>query len=245
VDATACPSDFSLDDLELHGPAGATHLAGCARCADRRARRAVLEAEFRGPMADQVWAAVRRAGPGRARGHRRALLGGVAAACLAALVVVGLRRAPERAYTGVKGGVGLEVVCRRDGRLFHLEAGQPVQRGDQLRFRPLGVPPGARHLVLGSVDGSGRFAPFYPADVSRESVPLPAAGEPLPGAVTLDDAGGPERLLLVVSPAPLAAAAVAAVAERAAATGEVPSSIAGVPVAGRWLVFPRPARTGR
>jgi hypothetical protein len=246
---TRCPSDFSLDDLELHGPATtlAAHLAGCARCATRRQQRASLAAEFRNTAADAVWAAVQlRTAPGARR--RSVKLGLLALAAAAGLVLVaGLSlRPPVRdrevesvAYVGIKGRPGLDIVCRRQTRTFRLEPGQPLQPGDELRFRAVGTPPDARYLVLGSVDGTGRFAPFYPNDMGQPSVPLPPPEQALPGGVTIDEAPGPERLLLVVSDRPVSARAVARAAEAGAATGRFPAIIDGVAVASRWLPLPK------
>jgi hypothetical protein len=240
--AIRCPSDFSLDDAELHGPvpALAAHLAGCARCTTRRQQRATLAAEFLGADADAMWAAVKR----RTGGARIARLGLPGIAAAAALVLVaGLALRPavheREGYVGVKGAPGLDIICRRQARTFPLDPGQALRPGDELRFRPLGTPPDARYAVLGSVDGTGRFAPFYPPDLEQPSVPLPAPGSALPGGVTIDEAPGPERLLLVVSSQPLSARAVARAAEASAATGRFPAQIDAVPVTSRWLVLPK------
>jgi hypothetical protein len=241
--ATRCPSDFSLDDAELHGPAAtvAAHLAGCARCIHRRQRRAALAEEFRGPTADAVWTAVqRRTAAGRLTA-KPGLLGLAAAATLVLVAGVVLQPSAQdqEAYLGVKGAPGLDVFCRRQGNTFRLDPGQALQQGDELRFRAFGASPGARYVVLGSVDGTGRFAPFYPGDLGQPSVPLPPADMALPGGVTIDEAPGPERVLLVVSSQPLSARAVARAAEAGAATGQFPREIDGVAVTSRWLVLPK------
>ena len=146
---------------------------------------------------------------------------------------------------GDQGGPSVEIICRRGAETAPLAAGSPLAPGDELRFRPLASPPGARYLVIGSVDGSGRFAPFYPARADGQSVPLPPSGAPLPGGIRIDAMPGPERLVVLWSAAPLPAAAVAPVAEAAARRLERIPEIAGVTVTSAWQLFPKDARAER
>ena len=70
--------------------------------------------------------------------------------------------------------------------------------------------PDQRYVTVGSVDGTGRFSPFYPANLDGHSVTLPALGQPLGPPIVLDAAPGPERIVVVRSARPLSVAAVAA-----------------------------------
>ena len=239
-----CPSDFTLDDLEIHGgvapPEIAAHLASCPRCGARRTARVARQAEFRAEMAPVVWPAIESR---TARLRRRWLVFGLPAlAAAAAIVIVAGTGREQRGYVGVKGGPSVEIVCRRGAQTFVLDPGQPLAPGDELRFRPLGSPAAARYLLLGSVDGGGRYTPFYPARAAEESVPLPPPGEPLPGGIRIDDAPGPERLLGIWSPHPITAAAAAPVAEAEAARLGPIRALAGVEVTSAWLVLSKVKR---
>jgi hypothetical protein len=64
------------------------------------------------------------------------------------------------------------------------------------------------------VDGSGQLARFYPMDGQGCSVPLPAAGEAIDGSIVIDDAPGPERLVILISHQPLCWPAVGDAARR-------------------------------
>ena len=117
--------------------------------------------------------------------------------------------------------------------------GGALAPGDELRFRPQAAPDDARYLLVGSVDGTGRYTPFYPEQPAGLSVPLPPAGEILPGGIRIDGAPGPERLLTVWSSKSIAVAAVAPVAETAATHLDRIAEIAGVPVTSHWQVLPK------
>ena len=242
-----CPSDFSLDDLELHGgtapPEVAAHVAACARCRARGAARVARKEEFRAEMAPAVWRAIESRVPARPWWRQRWAMPALATAALAAvLIVVRSGRGPEGYVRGIKGAPSVEIICRRGAETAPLAPGTPLAPGDELRFRPLVSPPGARYVVIGSVDGSGRFAPFYPARADAESVPLPPSGAPLPGGIRIDATPGPERLLALWSAAPVPAAAVAPVAEAAAGRLEGIKEIAGVAVTSAWQLLPKDAR---
>jgi len=247
-----CPSDFSLDDLELHGgtapPEVTAHVAGCARCRARGAARVARQEEFRAEMAPAVWRAIEARVSARPWWRQawlpRWTVPALATAAVAAvLVVMRPGREPgaggQGTYVGTKGGPSVEIICRRGAETAPLAAGTPLAPGDELRFRPLASPPGARYVVIGSVDGSGRFAPFYPPRADGESVPLPPSGAPLPGGIRIDATPGPERLVVLWSAAPLPAAAVAPAAEAAAGRLARIPEIAGVAVTSAWQVLPK------
>jgi hypothetical protein len=134
--------------------------------------------------------------------------------------------------------VAIEAYCRREGRTWMLAAHDRVRAGDELRFRLRGAP-AARFVAVGSVDGSGRFSPFYPDALTAESVPRPAGEGLLPGGITIDDAPGPERVFAVLSPRPIPGSAVGAAAEALASKQAPAGAIAGVEVASAWLVLPK------
>jgi hypothetical protein len=237
-----CPSDFSLDDLEIHGggasPELAAHVAGCDRCRTRGAARVARQEEFRAEMSPAVWRAIERRVSGRPWWRRSWVVPALALAAVAPVVVV-LGTGDQVAYVGTKGAPSVDIICRRGAETASLAAGAPVAPGDELRFRPLASPPDARYLMIGSVDGSGRFAPFYPARADGESVPLPPPGAPLPGGIRIDATPGPERLVVLWSVAPVPAAAVAPVAEAAAERLAPIPEIAGVAVTSAWQLLPK------
>jgi hypothetical protein len=245
-----CPSDFALDDLELHGGAGSAdltaHLVGCGRCATRLRERARLREDYQPLPAARLLAAARESERQQTSRRRWRLSFGLpltlAGAC--ALVFMVLRTsaplpAPSQVVVLPKGAYGLDVFFRRGGEISVLAPGQAIAPRDELRFRVRAVPKDVGYITLGSIDGRGSFSPFYPASLDAMALALPAAGDPLPGAITLDDQPGPERLFFVMSPSPLRAADVARFAESSAAATAPATSIAGVPVHSGWLVLPK------
>jgi hypothetical protein len=236
-----CPSDFTLDDLEIHGgvapPEIAAHVSSCPRCAARRTARLARKEEFRAEMAPAVWRAIERERP-RDR-WRKWWFYPALAATIGVAVVLARPRWDRGQYVGTKGGPSVEIVCRRGAQVLRIGPGEALAPGDELRFRPQGAPADARYLVVGSVDGSGRYTSFYPAAFDGVSVPLPPAGEILPGGIRIDAAPGPERLLTLWSAQPITAAAVAPVAEAAAADLGRITEIAHVPVTSQWQVMPK------
>jgi hypothetical protein len=91
-----------------------------------------------------------------------------------------------------------------------VEPGAPLSAGDRLRFE---VFTSWRHgeVAVISVDTAGTISPLVPATGATIAV---EGGERvlLDGAVELDDTTGPERILLVACPRPLAVPAVLAAA---------------------------------
>jgi hypothetical protein len=247
----ACLSDFAIDDHELHGgapPGAVAPLEGCRSCQARVAERRARVAEFQDRWSAGTW---ERVTASRARATRRrgwALLSGVTvlgAAAASWVLLIGAPSRVRRAGTDVvvpKGASVAEVVCRRRGETFPLGDGDEVRPGDELRFRVLGADARGAYVQVGSVDGSGAYASFYPPGEGDVSVERPAAGQPLPESIRLDDAPGPERVLVVLSETPLPVSEVRAAALAHAARAERIDRIGAAPVTSAWLVFPkRPA----
>ena len=209
----ACPSDYALDAFELAGrPAGhplRDHLAACVRCQDRLQERGRVQEAFRREVFPATVEAVVRAGtaarPTRGfwRGFAWPLAVGAAAALLLVVGVwIGSRHdtlSPD-AGIGIKGPPAVQVFCKRGERVLPLRNGDPVQAGDRLRFVVGLSEPG--YLRILSVDDRGAVTSFYPLE-GADPVELPAGRQELPGSTRLDDSPGPERLLVLLSDAPL------------------------------------------
>jgi hypothetical protein len=248
--AIECPSEFALDDRAIHGwrdPAIDRHLAECRRCEARLAARAAEREAFDAGAA-ALWTRIAAAGhearATRVRGplarlRLPALILGVGAA---ALLLIARPSEPRRgAYVSPKGQAPIEIICRRGDTAFRLAPGDEVAPGDELRFRPLPVWPDGRFIQLGSVDGTGRYTPFYPSGAGAPSLPVPPGGEALAGSIRLDDAPGPERVFVVLSAAPLSETAVAEAAVAQATSGATVDRIQGAPVRTAWIVLPKRA----
>jgi hypothetical protein len=246
--AIECPSQFALDDREIHGgrdPAIDRHLAECRRCEARLGARAAEKVAFDAGAA-ALWTRIAAAGQeARAKQGRwrlasvrlPALIVGVGVGAAALFVVARPFELRRSAYVAPKGQASVEIICRRGDAVFRLAPGDDVAPGDELRFRPLPVWPGGRFIQLGTVDGTGRYTPFYPSDAGAPSVPVPPGAEALAGSIRLDDAPGPERVFVVLSPAPLSETAVAEVAMAQATSGATVDRIQGAPVHTAWIVL--------
>jgi hypothetical protein len=243
-----CLSEFALDDREIHGPAAPAveaHVAACPSCRARLAERAACVAEFEQELAAPTWTRIaaqrgtrRRRLPGL--GPFLAALGAAAASVLLFIEVGPGHRAVPLGSTP-KGSALVEIVCRRGAQAFRIGPGDAVAPGDALRFLPLPIWSEARYIQVGSVDGTGAYAPFYPPADDGLSVALPARGAPLEGSIRLDGAPGPERLLVVLSAAPLAARDVARAAVAHAAGADRFDRIGGAKVVSSWIVLPKRA----
>jgi hypothetical protein len=248
----SCLSELALDDHEIHGgtdPATEAHLQSCAACQARRVARRAAAAEFQATSAAPIWTRIsaRRREELAARRRRWGLALGLSAlgAAAASLLLVGSGRNHARSddLAGSdptpKGNALVQIVCQRGDRTFPVGAGDEVAAGDTLRFLPLPIWSAARYIQVGSVDGTGAYAPFYPSSGEGVSVPLPARGNPLDGSIRLDAAPGPERLFVVLSERPLAARDVRQAAEAHAARGERVDRIAGASVKSGWIALPK------
>ena len=203
-----CPSDFDLDLVHLHAGAAPEikrHAAGCAACQRSLTERRHIADEFRVNLAPRTEGAVLRGAYRRSWSLRRlAPLFALSAVGLTLALLVPRRFAPS--YEGLKGNAPtVEVFCRRSNNaIVILESGDTVAAGDALRFLPR-MPPSSpyRFIMIGSVDGNGQASLFYPEHETEDSVPLPPAGEVLPGAEILDAALGPEHITAIFSDRPL------------------------------------------
>jgi hypothetical protein len=240
-----CPSEFALDDHEIHGraaPAEGSHVAACPSCRARLAERAARMVEFEAELAAPTWTRI-----AAARGARRRrvapwlVLATLGAGAASVLLFVGVGLGDRVAPSGPtpKGSAPAEIVCRRGARTFVIGPGDAVAPGDALRFLPLPIWSEARYIQVGSVDGTGTYAPFYPPSDDGLSVALPAPGVPLEGSIRLDGSPGPERLLVLLSAAPLAVRDVARAALAHAAAADRIDRIGGAKVVSAWIVLPK------
>ena len=193
-----CLSDFALDRFttgDLDPPTEreriSQHLAGCERCQARRAENAAVVAptfDFRGIT------------PAKRRPGWRFHAGWLAPMAAAAIALLIPWRSPEVRSKG--GGWQLGVVAQYpNGRVVGISPGTALSPGDHLRFE-VGAPVDAFVSVI-SLDATGAVTPFVPASGTTVAV---HAGQRrlLDGAVRLDDSLGPERLLLLACPRPVA-----------------------------------------
>jgi hypothetical protein len=236
----ACPSTFALDDAEIHGGAVAAvvarHLDGCERCRTRSGRRSALGDRFDGALAAPLW---RRVDGARHHAQRRRWWLGLGAPALAAaaLAVVLVAR-PGDGYRATKGDLTVEVAARRAGAVFAVDGATDVSPGDELQFTVRTAAPATeRYVLIGSVDGTGKFSPFYPPSLDGRSVPVPPAGTPLSPPVVLDDAPGPERVAVVLSERPLDARLLAPLLQARAAASELAVPLHAGETAVRWIVL--------
>jgi hypothetical protein len=238
----ACPSTFALDDMESRGVAPddrtARHVDTCARCRERAAGRARLRQRFERDVRAPLWARITAAPPSPA--WRSPLWFACAAAAGLAAVLIAIAGPARERYTGAKGQATVEVLGRRQGQVFAFEAGTAARPGDELQFSVRASRSDERYVLIGSVDGTGRFSPFYPSALDGRSVPVPRRGEPLAPPIVLDGGPGPERILVALSAEPLSVRALAPLAERGAAAGESSLAVPGAgPVTVRWFVLPK------
>jgi hypothetical protein len=191
-----CLSDLVLDRLRLEQLDDAAkrervsaHLAGCDRC---RSRLAAIGAVVAPPF-DFGEVDVGQPPATSLGWRRRALWLAPALAVAAAMaVLVPWKSSGERS----KGGgwqLGL-VVQHPSGRVAPVFQGQALAPGDRLRFE-VSAPTDAFVSVI-SLDAKSAVTPFVPATGTTVAV---RAGKRqlLEGAVRLDDAIGPERLMLL------------------------------------------------
>lgn len=234
----ACPSTFALDDAEIHGgaltDAVARHLADCDRCRARNAQRDRLAHRFDGALAAPLWSRV----DGARHRSRRRWWWGLAAPALAGLAAIVLLARPGTSYRATKGDVTVEVAGRRAGAVFAVDGVTEVSPGDELQFTVRSARATTEPYVLvGSVDGTGRFSPFYPGSLEGGSVPLPSGGAPLAPPVVLDEAPGPERIVVVLSERPLDVRTLAPLVEARAAASDLNGALGAGETSVRWIVL--------
>jgi hypothetical protein len=227
----ACLSDLTLDRLalgeisDLQRAPLLAHLSACPAC--EGAQRALAaerdgfarEVDVPALAADALARAARAPAVSWLRRLRLALtVTAAAAAAAAALLLVpwpGGTLAPDPGQTlRRKGDLSLAVFVKHaeaegDG-LLHM--GEPLHPGDRLRFQVNSDRDG--HLVVLSVDAAAKVSVFYPR--SGESAAVHAGGRGLlPDAIELDGTLGPEVIVALRCPSPLAPQLAAAAARRA------------------------------
>ena len=212
-----CLSDFALDRWRMaelpasDRVAAFSHLAECRRC--RRRERALAEYELPALNVVAMWRARRPT-------HRRwlwdwlvPLVAPSAALALGVLLLVALKQPGEAERT--KGAAWwLGVIARHpDGVIERVAPHGSLQPGDRLRFEVQGDGSDG-HVAVISLDSSGAVTAFVPPD--GQLLPVSAGRKRLlEGAVALDGALGPERIVSVVCPGPLPVAQVVGAARTA------------------------------
>ena len=218
------PSDLQLDLLmageleELAAASARKHLTSCPTCtgrwtaleADRDRYRTALPLRPR-PTGDPA-----RARPAKRR-HRWRIP--VAAAAAAALLLIAWPRktidqdAPPATSGDVrtKGGPSLGFYRSRDGRVTQGASGDLMAPADEVRFAV--TADRASYLVIAGVDASGRVAIYFPEGAAGRAAPIEAGTDQLlPGAIALDEAPGPERIIAFFCRAPVEVASARAAA---------------------------------
>ena len=237
VAGNACPSSFALDAFRLGlDAAPADHVAGCPRCTAWLAAQARLETQVA-----PLWGArLHDSRPARLRGRRLLRLGAPVALAAAAVILFLARPRPQPPTETAKGPVPMVQLARaRSGVVSWLAPGDGVAPGDALRFVFGRKDVGDRYVLVGSVDGSGQLARFYPAAADGCAVALPAGDEPLGGSIVVDEAPGPERIVVLVSHQPLCWPVVGAALSRFALDGDgaLPPELLGADRhAARWVL---------
>ena len=232
-----CPSNFALDAYRLGlDRAPAVHVGGCARCTAWLAAQEQVAAQVA-----HLWVPP---APRRIGFWRFARLGlPVAAAAAAAVLVLARPRPPTET---AKGPAALIQVARsRAGVLSWLSSADDLVVDDAIRIFVNRHDGADRDVLVGSVDGTGQLARFYPVNGQGCSVPLPAPGQPLDGSIQIDDAPGPERLVVLVSHAPLCWPAVGEAVRGFAAGAPLPAPLLSQGVHAARLVLPKRAGTAR
>ena len=247
-----CPSALALDNWDLHAvdTSVGSHVLECPACQQRMADRRQHMEEFRSKWLATLGqglqaAAVSAARPARKINRRVLWLAPLAVAAAMALVArpFGSKsiNPPPRyelpePYVGSKGGPFIEVVVKRGENTFSLEPGGFVRAGDQLRFVPKGVPPDYSYFQIGALNEEV-YEPIYPAAAHEGSLSLPGADSPLPGAIALDEAPGPERIFVLLTKDPVTAS-WAATASRRVADGPLRAMrIKDTPAIVGWIVL--------
>ncbi|MFL5306779.1 MAG: hypothetical protein ACJ8F1_16300 [Polyangia bacterium] len=233
-----CPSSFALDAFRLGlDPSPAAHVRDCARCTAWLAAQEQVEANVA-----HLWVP---AAPRRPHGFWRGLRLGlpVAALAAAALLLVARPRQPTETAKGASASV--QIARSRAGAVSWLSPADDVAAKDAIRLFVNRQDRADRYVLVGSVDGTGQLSRFYPMDGQGCSVSLPAAGEAIDGSIVIDEAPGPERLVVLVSHEPLCWPAVADVARRFAVGAPLPGELLSNGVHATRLVLPKRPGTDR
>jgi hypothetical protein len=186
------------------------HLDSCAACRESLARMQADMDAFEARRARSLAglrSRVEKAGRPSLFGWTRFALSAAAVAAAALVLVVVVRAGSVAepvepspvAGPMYKGALGLQVYARRAAKQFRVHQGTQLTCGDELRFAVTTASPG--YATVFSLDGRDRLTPFYPSSSPRRD-PAPlrlseAGRRLLPGGITLDDATGRERIVVV------------------------------------------------
>jgi hypothetical protein len=227
-----CPSNFVLDAFRLGlDETPAEHVKACPRCAAWLAAQARLENEM-API-------VIPAEPRRSWGIVKYLLG-LGLPLAAAATALLLWFVPKPPTETAKGHfVPVQVARMRAGSVAWLPPGASLLPNDSLRFFVGKDDVEDRHVLIGSVDGSGRLSRFYPADADGCSVLVPTSGEALEGSVVIDGTAGPERIVVVLSHRPLCWTTVGEPVKRFALGAPAAGELASADVHVTRLILPK------
>jgi hypothetical protein len=236
-----CPSGFRLDAFRLGlDRTLSDHVKGCSQCTAWLAAQQQLEAEVA-----HFWVPAERPSWRPTRSLLRYLLGlGLPVAAGAAMLLFLVK--PRHPTELAKGGPALVQIARlSEGMLTWLSPTTHLKSNDALRFFIHRNDVDDRHVLVGSVDGSQQLARFYPADASGCSVPLPPVGEAMEGSIVIDDAPGPERIVVLVSHRPLCWAAVGDLVKRFALGEPLAGDLVTDGVHATRLAFPKQVEAAR
>lgn len=129
-----------------------------------------------------------------------AFAGAFAMACALVFMIVRDDGVDIDSNVRMKGGaLPVDVVVRRDDRLFELAPGVPLRPGDALRIEVSAARAGFVSAVL--VDAKG-------ASLVYDAVPVPRGVSVLPDSLVLDDVTGAEAMHVVFTTTPPASGAV-------------------------------------
>lgn len=215
-----CLSDLQLDALalgaldETQAEQAQRHLAGCARCSQRRqalgeATRSSAELLARTrPRGSSVAHAVRAAGRSTRRVWRGGAVGAAGAAAAAAVLLLVIARAPL--FSGAdtvrsKGAGRVGYFVRHDGVVRRGGEREHVAPGDALRFVVTISAPS--YVAVLSRDGAGQVSVYHPNGPRAARVEA-GVERPLDASVVLDAVLGEEQLYALVCSAPVEVAAV-------------------------------------
>jgi len=242
-----CPSSLQIaqweagriETAEAHRQT-ADHLRRCGRCRAFAADLGAVRNELLPDPLDSMNAArsiAALADERRQQRHRRwlrllSLTAAPALAGAAALVLViprfthdGTAAAPTPATAAeqrvlTKGGLAMEVYCKRQNAIFPVDDGAAFFAGDRLRFAY--TAPLAGYLMIFGVDDDGQIFPYY-SEQSLTSIPVAAGARAiLPGSVELDGHRGLERIFALWSEKPIRGEPVRkAVADALASAGDI------------------------
>ncbi|MBW1872863.1 MAG: hypothetical protein JRJ19_12405 [Deltaproteobacteria bacterium] len=213
---SVCPSDFGLEAFWLDGqpkdsPAG-RHINQCRQC---QARLKTIEDEA-GQFRQEIYPATVEAVADRVIAEQSVFKGlftrlffsprlaAVAALGVLIVVLTIVVFPPEQStekddgYIGIKGTVGLQIVCKRQELVFRLNAGDSLVADDSIQF--VVAAPGPGFVMVVSMTEDGGLSLYYPAG-SRQARQISGQEQTLPGSIILDDSRGAERIFVLFSTA--------------------------------------------